>query len=51
MKHGKWNGASRLKKIFDIFGAIHMISCQERLVTIDETRLYHYDQETKQQSM
>ena len=28
-----------------------MISCRVRLVTIDETWLYHYDPETKQQSM
>jgi len=28
-----------------------MISCRARLVTIDETWLYHYDPETKQQSM
>jgi len=28
-----------------------MISCRTRLVTMDETSLYHYDPETKQQSM
>jgi len=28
-----------------------MISCQARLLTMDETWLYHYDSETKQQSM
>jgi len=28
-----------------------MISCRARLVTTDETWLYHYDPETKQQSM
>ena len=28
-----------------------MISCRARLVTIDETWLYPYDPETKQQSM
>ena len=28
-----------------------MISCQARLVTMDETWLYYYDPETKQQSM
>jgi len=28
-----------------------MISCRVRLVTMDETWLYHYDPETKQQSM
>ena len=44
-------GASRLGKFWNFFGAIQMISCQARLVTMDETRLYHYDPETKQQSM
>ena len=33
------------------FGAIQMISCRARLVTMDETWLYHYDPETKQQLM
>jgi len=28
-----------------------MISCLARLVTLDETWLYHFDRETKQQSM
>jgi hypothetical protein len=28
-----------------------MISCRARLVTVGETWLYHYDPETKQQSM
>jgi len=28
-----------------------MISCRARLVTMNETWLYHYDPETKQQSM
>ena len=28
-----------------------MISCRARLVTMDETWLYHYNSETKQQSM
>ena len=28
-----------------------MISCRAQLVTMDETWLYHYDPETKQQSM
>ena len=38
---------------FGIFslGAIQMISCRARLVTMDETWLYHYDPETKQQWM
>jgi hypothetical protein len=30
---------------------IQTISCWARLVTVDETWLYHYDSETKQQSM
>ena len=33
------------------FGAIQMVSCRARLVTVDETWLCHYDPETKQQSM
>ena len=33
------------------FGAIQIISCRTRLMTMDETWLYHYDPETKQQSM
>jgi len=45
------NGASRLSNFRNFFGAIQMISCQARLVTMDETWLYHYDPETKQQSM
>ena len=32
-------------------GAIQLISCRARLVTMDETSLYHYDAETKQQSV
>jgi hypothetical protein len=35
----------------DFFGAIQMISCWAQLVTMDETWLYHYDPEAKQQSM
>jgi dsDNA-binding SOS-regulon protein len=35
----------------NFFGAIHIISCRARLVTIDETWLYHYDPETNQQSL
>ena len=35
----------------EFFGAIQMISCRARLVTMDETWLYHYDPETKQQSV
>jgi hypothetical protein len=45
------NGVSRLSKFWNFFGPIQMISCQARLVTMDETWLYHYDPETKQQSM
>ena len=40
-----------LEQILEFFGAIQMISCRARLVTMDETWLYHYDLETKQQSM
>jgi len=47
----KRHGASRLSNIWNFFGAIQMISCRARLVTMDETWLYHYDPETKQQSM
>ena len=35
----------------EFFGAIQMIFCRARLVTMDETWLYHYDPGTKQQSM
>jgi len=45
------NGASRLSNIWNFFGALQMISWQARLVTMDETWLYHYDPETKQQSL
>jgi len=45
------NGASRLRKFWNFFfGAIQMISCRARLVTMDETWLYHYDPETKRHS-
>jgi len=40
-----------LSNYWNFFGAIQMISCRARLVTMDETWLYHYDPETKQQSM
>jgi len=46
-----FNGASRLSKFWNLFREIQMISCRARLVTMDETWLYHYDPETKQQSM
>jgi len=45
------NGTSRHSNFWDFFCAIQMISCRVGLVTIDETWLYHYDAETKQQSM
>jgi hypothetical protein len=40
-----------MSNFWNFFGAIQMISCRVRLVTMDETWLYHYDPETKQQSM
>jgi len=46
-----FNGASRLSNIWSFFGALQMISWQARLVTMDETWLYHYDPETKQRSL
>ena len=45
------NGACRLSNFWKFFGAIQMISCRARLMTMDETWLCHYDGETKQQSM
>jgi len=39
------------EQIWNFFGAIQMISCRARLVTMNETWLCHYDPETKQQSM
>jgi len=39
------------EQFWNFFCAIQMISCRARLVTMDETWLYHYDTETKQQSM
>ena len=47
----KVNGASRLRNFRNFFGAIQIISCRVRLVTMDETCLYHYDPETRQQSL
>ena len=38
------------EQLWNFFGAIQMISCRARLVTMDETWLYHYEPETKQQS-
>ena len=40
-----------MNNIRNFFGAIQIISCRTRLVTMDETWLNHYDPETKQQSM
>ena len=37
------NGASRLSNFLNFYGAIQMIYCWARLVTIDEILLYHYD--------
>jgi len=39
------------EQIWNFFGAIQMISCRSRLKTMGETWLYHYEPETKQQSM
>jgi len=38
-------------QLLEFFRAIEMICCRARLVTMEETWLYHYDPETKQQSM
>jgi len=45
----KVNGASLLSNFWIFLGAIQMISCRARFVTMDETWLYHYNPETKQQ--
>jgi len=39
------------EQIWIFFWSIQMIFCRARLVTMDDTWLYHYDPETKQQSM
>ena len=39
------------EQFWNFFGSIQMISFWGRLLTTDETWLYHYDPETKQQSM
>ena len=39
------------EQILQFFGAIQIISCRARLVTMDEIWLYHYDPETKKQSI
>jgi len=41
----------RLSNFWNFFSAIQMVSCWARLVTMDETWLYHYDPETNQQSV
>jgi hypothetical protein len=45
------NCACRQSKFWIFFGAIQMIPCGARLVTMDETWLYHYEPEIKQQSL
>jgi len=45
------NVVNRLSNFWNFFGAIQIISCRARLVTMDETWLHHYDAEIKQQSM
>ena len=58
-RSGSWNawtriknvkGASRLSNFWNFFRVIQIIPCRARLVTMDETWLYHYDPQTKQQS-
>jgi hypothetical protein len=36
-------GASRLSNIWIFFGAIQMLPCRARLVTMDENWSYHYE--------
>ena len=48
-KRQRCQSSEQLLEFF--FGAIQIISCRARLVTMDETWLYHYDLEAKQQSM
>jgi hypothetical protein len=38
-----------MSNFWNFFGAIQIISCWARLVTMEETWLYHYDPETNQQ--
>ena len=45
------NGVSRLSNFWNIFGRRDPNDFLSRLVAMDENWLYHYDQETKQQSM
>jgi len=42
----KVKGASPLSNFWNFFGAIQMITCRARLMTMGETWLYHYDPET-----
>jgi len=41
------NAGPKRQRCQSFLGAIQMISCRARLVTMDETWLYHYDPETK----
>ena len=45
------NSTSHLSNFWNFFSVIQIISCQARMVTMDKTWLYHYDPETKLQSM
>ena len=45
------NGANRLSNFWNFFCRRHPNDFLSRLVTTDETWLYHYDPETKQQSV
>ena len=49
IKKGQW--CNCMRKFWYSLGTIQMISCRARLVTMDETQLYHYDPEKKQQSI
>jgi len=42
---------SSAEHLRNFFGAMQMIPCRPQLATMDETWLYHYDPESKQQSM
>ena len=39
------------EQLWNFFGVIQLSSCRAQLLTMDKTWLYHYDPETKQQSM
>ena len=47
----KFDSIRRLSNFWNSFSEIQMFSFRVRLLTKDETWLYHYDPETKQQSM